>query len=224
MTAASPQKAGRKAQARSRVTNDSKLLPGVDGRSVWARRMRDLIDLYSADLGGYDGLTEMQRSMVRRAAALTTELERAELGFANAGEAEAPALGAYQTTANSLRRILESLGLARPANAPKPKMKDITPEPDDGVRVRPMSAGDTHPSRDFDLGRRLLFMIERAIRDGKNLPSDLATMAVELGLAAYADGDLTGAITEPASPPISEDPDQSTQQQGEPAVVIGGNL
>src|SRR5690349_19554851 len=31
---------------RSRITNGNALLPGVDGRSVWARRCRDVIDLH----------------------------------------------------------------------------------------------------------------------------------------------------------------------------------
>ena len=101
----------KKPRGRSKVTNGNKMSPGMDGRGVWPRRLRDLIDLYTADLGLAEDLSNMKRSMVRRAATMTVELERAEEAFARAGQADAGALHAYQTTANALRRTLESLGL-----------------------------------------------------------------------------------------------------------------
>ena len=39
-------------KSRSRVTNGSKMLPGVDGRSAAARRFRDLVGDFGRDLGG----------------------------------------------------------------------------------------------------------------------------------------------------------------------------
>ena len=47
-----PEIADPKQYGRSRVTNGSAILPGVDGRSVWARRFRDLMGLHLSDLGG----------------------------------------------------------------------------------------------------------------------------------------------------------------------------
>jgi hypothetical protein len=109
---------------RSAVTNRTAILPGVDGRSTWVRRLRDLIELHVADLGGVDRASEAEYSIIRRAATLTVELERLELRFAQAdlaGEApSAPDLELYQRTANSLRRLLEAVGLKRVA-------KDVTP-------------------------------------------------------------------------------------------------
>src|SRR5262245_61262483 len=69
---------------RSRVTNGKTLLQGIDGRSMWVRRLRDLINLHLVDLGGADHASEAEKSIVRRAAALTVELERLELRFAQA--------------------------------------------------------------------------------------------------------------------------------------------
>ena len=69
-------------QARSRISNGSSILPGVDRRSCWARRLRDLIDLHLSDLGGEDAASEAERSIIRRAACLTVELEHLELAFA----------------------------------------------------------------------------------------------------------------------------------------------
>ena len=47
----SPTIAVQKPSHRSRVTNGSVLLQNVDGRSGWARRMRDLMALHLSDLG-----------------------------------------------------------------------------------------------------------------------------------------------------------------------------
>jgi hypothetical protein len=101
------------ATARSRISNGSAVLPGVDGRSTWVRRLRDLISLHLADLGGEDAVSEAERSICRRAATLTVELERLEASFAVADGAQPDQLDLYQRTANSLRRLLESVGLKR---------------------------------------------------------------------------------------------------------------
>ena len=45
----------RPAAHRSRVTNGSKLLPPADGRSVTARRFKDLFEFICNDLGGAGG-------------------------------------------------------------------------------------------------------------------------------------------------------------------------
>ena len=48
-------KVGRHKDAqRSRVGNGSALLPGVDGRSAWVRRCKELIADHVSDLGGVD--------------------------------------------------------------------------------------------------------------------------------------------------------------------------
>jgi hypothetical protein len=70
--------APKKAPARSRVTNGSKLLPLADGRSVTARRFRDVFEDICSDLGGFDFLSEGQKQLARRAAMLSSEAERLE--------------------------------------------------------------------------------------------------------------------------------------------------
>ena len=112
--------ADRQVFARSSITNGSSLLPGVDGRSSWARRARDLIVAHLSDLGGADRASAAERSIVRRAAVLTVELERLEVEFATADRASAEDLDLYQRTANSLRRLLEAIGLQR-------RPRDVSP-------------------------------------------------------------------------------------------------
>jgi hypothetical protein len=102
-------------KARSRVTNGSALLPNVDGRTSWYRRFKDLNALHLGDLGGEDAVSEAERALVRRATCLIVECERLEQLFALAGEASPAQLDLYGRTANTLRRLLATLGLQRRA-------------------------------------------------------------------------------------------------------------
>jgi hypothetical protein len=97
---------------RSRITNGALLL-GVDGRNAWVRRCKDVIDAHVADLGGVDNCSAAERSLIRRASTLTVELERLEAKFATAGEASIVDLEAYGRASNTLRRLLEAVGLQR---------------------------------------------------------------------------------------------------------------
>ena len=63
-------------KGRSIASNDALRLDGVDLRSSVARRFRDLVVAYSADLGGVAKLTEAERALVRQAASLTIRAER----------------------------------------------------------------------------------------------------------------------------------------------------
>jgi len=105
---------------RSRITNGSALLPNTDGRSAWVRRCKDVIAEHLADMGGSDNTSAAERSIVRRAAVLTTELEMLEARFAQAGEATAADLDLYIRASGNLRRLLEAVGLHRRA-------RDVTP-------------------------------------------------------------------------------------------------
>src|SRR6266446_1592142 len=106
---------------RSAITNGSAVLANCDHRSATMRRFRDLIQLHVGDLGGEGNISEAERSLVRRAAMLTLQLELLEQRFAQAGgEATSSQLTDYQRAANSLRRILETLGLRR-------RPRDVTP-------------------------------------------------------------------------------------------------
>ena len=104
----------RSRQNRAKATNGKSMIPSVDGRLPWVRRLRDIFELHVADLGGESVISEAERSIVRRAATLTVELERLEARFANDTAADG-ALDQYQRGANSLRRLLESVGLERRA-------------------------------------------------------------------------------------------------------------
>ena len=97
----------------SRVTNGTALLPGIDGRSAWVRRCKDIISEHIGDLGGIDNVSAAERSLVRRAAVLSVELERLEGAFAVAGAVDPETLDLYGRVAGNLRRLLEAIGLQR---------------------------------------------------------------------------------------------------------------
>lgn len=110
----------RLSHGRSRITNGSALLPGIDGRSAWVRRAKDVIASHLSDMGGKDNTSAAERSIVRRASVLTVELERLEARFAVAGETAAVDLDLYIRASGNLRRLLESVGLER-------RSRDVTP-------------------------------------------------------------------------------------------------
>jgi hypothetical protein len=104
--AVSPQKSSGK----SAITNGSCLLPGVDGRSPWVRRCKDIL---AAHLSDKPDATAAEQAIIRRAAVLTVELERLERQFALAGEADPETLELYGRVAGNMRRMLEAVGLER---------------------------------------------------------------------------------------------------------------
>jgi hypothetical protein len=118
--------------SRSAISNGSTLLPGVDGRSTWVRRCRDIIASHLSDMRGPDNTSAAERSLIRRAATLTVELERLEAKFATAGEANDSDLDLYQRGAGNLRRLLEAVGIQRrskPVQSLRDYLASLPPEP-----------------------------------------------------------------------------------------------
>ena len=113
-----------RAEARTRITNGRDILPSVDGRSLWARIMRDTIHAMHAHLGGEENISEPARMMSRRVAAFEAELVHLEDGFARTrSEGHAPdtqSLDLYSRMSSAQRRMLEAIGLSRVP-------RDITP-------------------------------------------------------------------------------------------------
>ena len=109
--------------ARSRVSNGKDLfLEGVDGRSVIARRYRDILAQLTSDIGGDP--SEAQNIIIRRATQLAVWCEQAE---AEAAGGKPLNIGEYATAKNTLHRLLTTLGLER-------RMRDITPNIDSYLR------------------------------------------------------------------------------------------
>lgn len=97
---------------RSRVTNGSRVFVEGDGRSAWSRRWKDIVAALADDLGGEDAIGEIERSLIRRAAALTCEVEKLEGMLSEGKDVDVDALARI---VGHLRRVLEQLKGKRPA-------------------------------------------------------------------------------------------------------------
>jgi hypothetical protein len=111
----------------SRVTNAARegrlvWLDKIDHRSPVARRFKDLVSIVTSDLGGPDQLSESQRQIIRRIASLSVWCESQEAKMADGTEVD---INEFQRTANSLRRLCESIGLQRRQRDTGPSLGDI---------------------------------------------------------------------------------------------------
>ena len=98
---------GRARCHRSAVSNGTRLFAvnGIDGRTMSARRFRDLVDTFTADLGGVDIISEGQKQLIRRAAALSIMGEAIEADLALGRTFD---VNTYGQVCDRLRRIVET--------------------------------------------------------------------------------------------------------------------
>ena len=132
--------------ARTKVTSGRQLLPGIDNRCYWVRRVRDIIDRHTTDLGGDDALSEAERSIIRRCGVLVCEAERLERRFAQVpenGSVPLAELHTYSMLANTLRRLLDMAGLEK-------RTHDITPTIDAYIVAHADDADGTDDTDDTD--------------------------------------------------------------------------
>lgn len=95
---------------RSRITNGSAMLPGVDGRSGTARRFRDLVEALTREHVGT--LTEAARLQIRAAASMQVHVEEMTARMANGEHVSAEEM---TRAANGAIRALASLKGKAPA-------------------------------------------------------------------------------------------------------------
>lgn len=95
---------------KSRVTNGTKLLSGVDGRSSGARRFRDLADAFAADLDTGTGLTEAEMTVVRQAAGVALRAEQVQAAIVNGADVD---LNELTRLSNVVSRLMGALKAKR---------------------------------------------------------------------------------------------------------------
>jgi hypothetical protein len=100
----------RPSRVRSKISNGSRMLLDVDGRSADARRYRDLCMSFADDLGGAAELSEAQRALVRQAATMVVQSERLQAAVVRGADIN---LEQLTRIANSTTRILAKLGIRR---------------------------------------------------------------------------------------------------------------
>jgi len=105
-----------KPRGRSRVSNGSAtFLDEVDGRSILARRYRDILRQLVSDIGGDP--SEAQSIIAKRSATIAVWCELAEARLAKGEDLN---IVEFTTATNALRRLLFDLGIKRVP-------RDITP-------------------------------------------------------------------------------------------------
>ncbi len=104
---------------RAKASNDPCLfLREVDGRSIFARRFRDLVRSFLEDLGGVENVSTGEVQLIRRASAISCLCETLEVEMANGKPVD---IERYNSLVNSLNRVLGSIGLRR-------RPKNVTPD------------------------------------------------------------------------------------------------
>ena len=116
-----------KPEARSRVTNGADILPGVDGRSMTARRYRDITSQIIADQGGEGRLSEARLQLIRRFAAAAVIAEQMEAKLALGAEID---IVQNSQLASTLVRIAARIGINRILRDVSPALSDILSEAD----------------------------------------------------------------------------------------------
>jgi hypothetical protein len=101
---------GRKDYGRSRISNGHDMLPDVDGRSVIARRYRDIARAILVDQGGVDQCSESRQQLIRRFAAAAVLAEQFESRLANG---EAIDIQEHATLSSTLVRLSSRIGINR---------------------------------------------------------------------------------------------------------------
>ena len=113
----------RPSRTRSAVSNGSRMHPkGVDGRSTQARRFKDLVASFAASLGDDASLNEVDRALIRNAAALTVQCERLQAAAVAGLEVNSEEM---TRLANSSARILTALKLKRQRRDQAPSIAEI---------------------------------------------------------------------------------------------------
>jgi hypothetical protein len=124
MSAGSPAIVARSPHARSSVSNGKRALPDTDGRGTWARRRRDLIASFTAELNR--PLLERDRALIANAASLIVRCEQLHVRIVNDEEVDDDQLIRLSNVAT---RLLTALGLDKAKPQPSgPSLADIMRE------------------------------------------------------------------------------------------------
>ena len=171
----------------------------ADGRTVWARRYRDLVALLADDAGGLQFMTELKLALIRRTAALICECEALENKLANGEVIDVDLLARLSS---HLRRLAETVGVNRVRRDAVPSLAEVV--------AKHASKPADHPSR---LHARVAAQVARDAKKDAGKPADgvrpfaatpFAALTSEEAISAF--DSLAAAPAAPASPsePIEE--------------------
>ena len=133
MPAVSATTEARKSHAKSRISNGRDVLPNVDGRSLIARRYRDICAALIADSAGIERCSEARLQLIRRFAASSVLAEQLEAELANGEEIDIPQ---HALLCSSLVRLSTRIGINRVAKNIVPTLEQYLAATDSAARER----------------------------------------------------------------------------------------
>jgi hypothetical protein len=128
----SPVTVARQLYARSSVSNGRDILPDIDGRSLVARRYRDISFAMLADQGGDDQCSESRKQLIRRFAAAAVLAEQMEAQLARG---ESINISEHALLCSTMVRVAQRIGVDRVA-------RNITPTLEQYLERRRSEATD----------------------------------------------------------------------------------
>ena len=114
-----------KVYARAKASNDTKWLADVDGRTLIARRYRDIVSAILVDQGGEDRCSESRKQLIRRFAAAACLAEAMEAELARGEEID---INQHGLLCSTMVRVANKIGIDRTP-------LDITPSLGDLIRA-----------------------------------------------------------------------------------------
>jgi hypothetical protein len=108
----------RPSTSRSAISNGSRLLDGVDGRSATARRFRDLCLAYEQEISSGETLTEIERGTARQAAALAIRSEQLQRDIVNGKDIDPDHLTRISGSIKRLLDMVKAKGAKRKTTEP----------------------------------------------------------------------------------------------------------
>lgn len=125
---------------RTRVGNGKTLFldPGIDGRTIQARRFQELYAQGVSDLGG--DLSMAQQGILRMAVAITVDCEMAQAALVAGAPFD---VAKFSTASNAARRLYETLGIQRKARDVTPSLDDYLSQHPDVAPAHPLATSDT---------------------------------------------------------------------------------
>jgi hypothetical protein len=118
------------------VSNGRDILPDVDGRSLIARRYRDVVGAILADQGGEDRCSESRKQLIRRFAAASVLAERMEAQLANGEEID---ITEHAMLSSTLVRLASRIGIDRMPRDVTPTLREYL-----STRATEMAAGESN--------------------------------------------------------------------------------
>jgi hypothetical protein len=107
----------RKKHGRTRISNGRDVLPDIDGRSIIARRYRDITAAILADQSGADQCSEARKQLIRRFAAAAVLAEQMESRLANGEKID---ISEHALLSSTLTRLAQRIGIDR-------RQRDVSP-------------------------------------------------------------------------------------------------